>query len=226
MTGTPASPTNELPHTFYRPPQIRAAVPADATAVAAIYNAGIRGRNATFETTERSPDDIGAWFASDNGASGVVRPFLVAERDGLLLGWIRASEYRPRAVYERIAEYSVYVATAAQGQRIGDALMNAFLVACREAGLTKVVSRIFPENHASLALCARHGFRVVGTYERHGMLDGHWRDVVVVERLIPLDHTGASDAERHGTLGHQRVDALPTSAGSTMPPGAGVTTRT
>jgi phosphinothricin acetyltransferase len=226
MTGTPASLNNEQRHTLYRPPQIRAAVPTDATAVAAIYNAGIRGRNATFETTERSPEDIDAWFASDNGSSGVVRPFLVAERDGSLLGWIRASEYRPRAVYERIAEYSVYVATAARGQRIGDALMSAFLVACREAGLAKVVSRIFPENRASLALCARHGFRVVGTYERHGTLDGQWRDVVIVERLIPLDHTGASDAERHGTVGHQRADAPPTAAGSTMPPGAGVATRT
>jgi phosphinothricin acetyltransferase len=68
---------------------------------------------------------------------------------------------------------------------VGDALMHAFVPACAAAGLWKLVSRIFPENAASRALCARHGFREVGTYEKHGKLDGAWRDVVVVERLLP-----------------------------------------
>jgi len=62
--------------------------------------------------------------------------------------------------------------------------MTAFLPACANAGFSKIVSRIFPENSASLGLCARHGFRVVGTYEKHGRLDGIWRDVVIVERLF------------------------------------------
>jgi RimJ/RimL family protein N-acetyltransferase len=46
------------------------------------------------------------------------------------------------------------------------------------------VSRIFPENEASLALCRRLGFREVGTYRRHAKLDGEWRDVVIVELLL------------------------------------------
>ena len=52
------------------------------------------------------------------------------------------------------------------------------------AGFWKVLSRVFPENDASRALCRRHGFREVGTYERHAKLDGEWRDVVIVERLL------------------------------------------
>jgi L-amino acid N-acyltransferase YncA len=56
-------------------------------------------------------------------------------------------------------------------------------------GLWKVLSRIFPENSASLALCARHGFREVGRYEKHARLDGVWRDVIIVERLIPVNLT-------------------------------------
>jgi phosphinothricin acetyltransferase len=67
---------------------------------------------------------------------------------------------------------------------VGDALMTVFLQACRSAGLTKLVSRIFSENTASRALCARHGFREVGTYRNHARLEGHWRDVVIVERLL------------------------------------------
>ena len=109
---------------------------------------------------------------------------LAAELEGRVVGWVAASAYRPRECYAGIAEFSVYVAGEARGRRVGDALMAAFLPACAAAGLWKVLSRIFPENTASRALCARHGFREVGVYERHAQLDGAWRDVVIVERLL------------------------------------------
>jgi phosphinothricin acetyltransferase len=62
--------------------------------------------------------------------------------------------------------------------------MDALIDESEKRGLWKLVSRIFPENEASLALCRAVGFREVGTYRRHGKLDGQWRDVVVVERLL------------------------------------------
>jgi phosphinothricin acetyltransferase len=43
---------------------------------------------------------------------------------------------------------------------------------------------VFAFNAASRALCRACGFREVGIYEKHGQLDGHWLDVVIVERLI------------------------------------------
>jgi L-amino acid N-acyltransferase YncA len=161
---------------------VRAAAPRDAAAVAEIYNEGIRGRTATFETTERAPDDILDWFNPSY-------PFLVAvcaepATSDTVCGWVRASKYRDRDCYAGIGEFSVYVAGHARGKRIGDALMAAFVPACESAGLWKLVSRIFPENIASRALCARHGFREVGTYEKHAQLDGVWRDVVIVERSL------------------------------------------
>lgn len=168
-----------------RAPRVRAARLADVPAITAIYNAGIRGRGATFETRERTGAEIEGWFAPSAGP--VVHPphpFLVAEQQGVVTGWVHASAYRSREAYRRIAEYSIYVDEAAQGSGVGHALMGAFLPACEAAGITKLVARIFPENRASLALCARHGFRVVGTYEKHGPLDGAWRDVVIVERLF------------------------------------------
>jgi len=164
---------------------VRPATLHDTPRIAAIYNEGIRGRNATFETTERSSADVATWFVDTPTEGAPAYPFLVAEQGNAVVGWIRASSYRPRYAYRSIAEYSVYVANEARGGRVGDALMTAFLPACARAGLTKLVSRIFPENSASLSLCARHGFRVVGTYDKHGMLDGVWRDVVIVERLFP-----------------------------------------
>jgi phosphinothricin acetyltransferase len=138
---------------------IRVATSADAVDIAAIYNEGIRGGQATFETLDRTPDDVRRWFSE-------ATPFLVDVADeGHLRGWIRASAYRPRACYAGIAEFSFYVAAAARGQGVGHTLMRALLPACAAAGYWKVLSRIFPENAGSLALCARHGFRVVGTYE-------------------------------------------------------------
>jgi L-amino acid N-acyltransferase YncA len=157
--------------------QVRAAQPSDATRVTQIYNQGIKDRIATFETMPRQEHDILKWF-------NPTYPFLVAVRGQEVLGFIRASSYRSRDCYARIAEYSVYVAREAQGQKIGDALMAAFILVLQEKGFSKVLSRIFPENTASLALCAKHGFRQVGVYQKHAVLDGVWRDCVIVERLL------------------------------------------
>lgn len=165
--------------------RIRPAHRDDAVAVARIYNEGIRARIATFETAEREPASVIAWLESPDAERW---PFLVAEAgdpsDPAVLGWIRASAYRPRDCYAGVAEFSIYVAEAARGQRVGDALMAEFLPACEAAGFWKVLSRVFPENLPSRALCARHGFREVGTYSRHARLGGVWRDVVIVERLL------------------------------------------
>ncbi len=154
--------------------------PEDTSFITEIYNQGIRDRIATFETEERSPEDMLVWIGDPR------HPLLVAEADGRVVGWVRASTYRPRECYAGIAEFSVYVAREARGQGVGDRLMSAFLPQCERAGLWKVVSRIFPENVASRRLCARHGFREVGVYHRHGKLDGAWRNVVIVERLLGI----------------------------------------
>lgn len=69
--------------------------------------------------------------------------------------------------------------------------MKALIEAAREAGLWKLLSRIFPENAASLALMRKVGFREVGLHEKHGRLDGVWRDALLVERLIPENLQGA-----------------------------------
>lgn len=158
--------------------EVRPARDADVAAVTAIYNEGIRGRTATFETRERAPEEVRGWLVSPG------HPVLVAELAGEVVGWVAASTYRARDCYAGVAEFSVYVAGHARGRRVGDALLREFLPACEAAGLWKVLSRIFPENAASRRLCARHGFREVGVYRRHARLDGVWRDVVIVERLL------------------------------------------
>jgi L-amino acid N-acyltransferase YncA len=158
--------------------QVRAALLSDAAAIAEIYNQGIEDRVATFETTPRTADDIAAWFDG-------VHPIIVAMDDEQVIAFAATSTYRPRKCYRGIAEVSVYVARHARKRGTGRLVLQALIAACEEAGYWKLVSRVFPENAASRRLIQTLGFREVGTYEKHGQLDGVWRDVIVVERLIP-----------------------------------------
>lgn len=152
----------------------------DAAAIARIYNQGIEERIATFETEPRSAAQIEAQLAE----RGDRYPTVVAERDGEVVAWAGASGYRSRPCYAGIAEYSVYVDRAARGIGAGRAVLSSLFEECERRGFWKLVSRIFPENTASLALCRATGFTIVGTYRRHGKLDGRWRDCVIVEKLL------------------------------------------
>ena len=163
--------------------QARAATPDDAAAIAHIYNQGIEERIATFETRLRSADEIKAWFDG-------VHPIIVVEDEGQVIAFAATFTYRPRACYAGIAEFSVYVAREARSRGAGRLAMQALIAAAEAAGFWKLVSRVFVENLASRALLGSLGFREVGVYEKHGQLDGVWRDVVIVERLIPANLAG------------------------------------
>jgi phosphinothricin acetyltransferase len=158
----------------------RLATSADAAAIAAIYNEGIADRIATFETEPRTVAQLSATLKD----KGDRYPTVVAERDGRVVAWASAGAYRARPAYAGVAEHSVYVARDARGSGAGRAALDALCRAYAERGFWKLCSRIFPENTASLALHERCGFRVVGTYRRHGKLDGEWRDCVIVEKLL------------------------------------------
>jgi arsenate reductase (thioredoxin) len=159
---------------------VRLATPADAAAIAAIYNEGIADRIATFETEPRTPEQLHAQLIDKRDRF----PTVVVERDNQVVAWASAGPYRSRSAYSGVAEHSVYVARAARGAGAGRAALEALCRAYAERGFWKIVSRIFPENVASLALHERCGFRVVGVYQRHGKLEGQWRDCVIVERLL------------------------------------------
>ena len=163
------------------PLTVRLATADDAEAIARIHNEGIADRIATFETEPRTPAQVASALAD----KGDRYPTVVVERDRQVVAWASAGPYRDRPAYAGVAEHSVYVARAARGTGAGAAALEALCRAYAERGFSKIVSRIFPENTASLKLHERCGFRVVGVYRRHGQLDGRWLDCVIVERLLP-----------------------------------------
>ena len=151
----------------------------DAAAIAEIYNQGIADRIATFETEPRTPAQIEPWF--ENGMPIVA---IVADDDELV-GYAAAFPYSDRSCYQGIGEFAVYVRRDWRGRGVGKLAMEALVDASRAGGLWKLLSRVFTENRASRALMAQVGFKEIGVHEKHGKLDGLWRDCAIVERLIP-----------------------------------------
>ena len=146
----------------------------DWPAIRAIYEAGIRSGDATFETEAPSWQEWDAAHLSGHR--------LVARSDGAVVGWAALSPVSSRRVYAGVAEDSVYVAPEAQGRGVGRALLTAIVEGAERAGIWTVEAGVFPENAASLALHARCGFRRVGVRERLGKLGDVWRDVLLLER--------------------------------------------
>ena len=146
----------------------------DWAAVRAIYLEGIATGDSTFEKS--APE----WVKWDSGHLQTCR--LVARREQELLGWAALSPVSGRRVYTGVAEASIYVAARARGKGIGAALISALIQASEQSGIWTLQAGIFPENIASLEVCKKAGFRMVGTRERLGCMDGRWRDVVLLER--------------------------------------------
>ncbi|MGA5823892.1 GNAT family N-acetyltransferase [Kitasatospora sp. NPDC094028] len=160
------------------PVTVTAMLPQHAEQVLTIYQAGIDGGDATFETTAPT------WEAFD--ASRLPERRLVAlDGGGRVLGWAAVVPVSDRCAYAGVVEHSVHVHPDVRGRGVGLALLGALLKSTDAAGIWTVQSGIFPENTASLALHAKAGFRVVGARERLGRHLGRWRDVVLVERRSP-----------------------------------------
>ncbi len=154
---------------------IRSMTIADWPAVRDIYEAGIATGDATFETAAPSQE---AW---DRGHLANHR--LVAHNDaGDIVGWAALSPVSDRCVYGGVAENSIYIHPDAQGRGVGRALLERLIASAEAAGIWTLQTGIFPENAASIALHQRCGFRIVGTRERIGRLDGVWRDTLLLER--------------------------------------------
>jgi phosphinothricin acetyltransferase len=148
--------------------------PQDWEFVRAIYLEGIMTGEATFET--EAPD----WEGWDSGHLPQCR--LIAGNGDAVLGWAALSPVSKRQVYAGVAEVSVYVAAMARGYGVGSALMRALIEASERHGVWTLQSSIFPENHASVTLHLKHGFREVGRRERIARHHGVWRDTVIFER--------------------------------------------
>lgn len=153
---------------------VRAMGPADWADVRRIYAEGIATGNATFETEAPDRRTLDRTWLPEHR--------WVAELDGHVVGWAAAASASSRAVYDGVAETSIYVGDGHRGRGVGKALIYRQVMAADNAGLWTLQTSIFPENRAGIALHQSAGFRTLGMRERIGRHHGVWRDAVFLER--------------------------------------------
>ena|SRR5438067_9354411 len=159
---------------------IRPATLEDAATICEIHNEGILDRIATLDAVLRTPEATRLWLAE----RGPRHPVVVAELADAVVGWASLNRFNPRAAYDPVADFSVYVARGHRGQGIGRQLLDTLVVSARGIGYHKMVLAAMADNGAGIALYTRAGFTHVGIYREHGQLDGRWRDVVIMEKLL------------------------------------------
>ena len=148
---------------------IRTARDEDFDAIAEITNHWIRTTCIHFAIAETTAEELRAGRGDF--------PWLVAEREGRVVGYAKAGTWRARDAYRHTAETGIYLAPDAVGGGLGRELYAALLRACDEAGLHTLVAGIALPNEPSVRLHERLGFRYVGTFREVGRKHDRWHDV-------------------------------------------------
>ena len=177
---------------------IRPASDSDAASINAIYNHYVRTSTATFDTDEKTLSERHAWLAEHGDAY----PVLVAEADGVVIGWGSLSKWGTRCAYRHTVKISAYVAPDATGRGLGPALSKALIESARRIGHHALVSQIVSENEPSLKMTARLGFTQVGVLREVGRKFDRWLDLVFMEYIVAEEPDAAASVV-HGAGAHE-----------------------
>ena len=170
---------------------IRSSLDTDVEAIAAIYAHHVLHGTGTFETEPPSVADMAARRADVLSKN---LPYLVAERDGAVLGFAYCNWFKPRPAYRYSAEDSIYLADAARGQGLGATLLAELSRAAETAGVRKLIAVIGDSaNAGSVGVHRTQGFTHVGVLKDCGWKFGQWRDVVLMEKVLGEGSTTAPE---------------------------------
>lgn len=158
----------------------RLAASHDIEQIRCIYNQGIEDRIATLETESKDQAYMEAWFQEHQGR---YHP-LVAETNGKVVGWASLNPYSHRCAYNGVADLSIYIDREVRGQGVGSALLQALETKAKEEQFHKIVLFTFPFNVLGQGLYRRMGYREVGVFERQGLMDLQYIDVMIMEKIL------------------------------------------
>jgi L-amino acid N-acyltransferase YncA len=165
---------------------VRSASRDDLAAIRRIYNEGIEDRVATLDIEPKTAAEIEAWWHDHEAPYAV----LVASESDAVLGWASLNRFSQRCAHSAIADLSVYVARSHRGRRIGTELLRRLEERAGAGGFRKIVLHALDSNEHGKRLYRGRGFREVGVFEQHGLIDGKLADVVVMEKLLPEGEGG------------------------------------
>ena len=163
---------------------VRPATADDAEAILAIYTPIVLETPISFETEPPSIAEMGQRITANSASHA----YIVAERDGALLGYAYASAFRPRAAYARSCEVTAYVAADARGQGVGRRLYETLLPTLHGRGFHTAIAVITLPNDGSVALHEAFGFTKVGVLPEVGRKFDRWHDTGWWSRSLETIH--------------------------------------
>jgi L-amino acid N-acyltransferase YncA len=160
---------------------IRDSLEADVVAIQAIYANHVLHGTASFELTPPTLEEM-----RQRRADVVAKdlPYLVAEQNGVVVGYAYVTPYRPRPAYRFTVEDSVYVQEGLAGQGIGSLLLAKIIKICTAKGYRQLMAVVGDASAASVSLHERHGFKLAGTFKAVGYKFGAWRDTAMLQRSL------------------------------------------
>ncbi len=162
--------------------QLRSVEARDMPRITAIYAHAVATGMASFEL---EPPTLEEMVRRQQALCAEGSPFLVAEREGCVLGYAYASAFRPRAAFRYTLENSIYVDETAQRCGMGRALLDALILECTARGFRQMVAVIGDSaNEASVALHRTCGFTMAGMLPATGFKFGRWIDTVLMQRAL------------------------------------------
>ena len=164
---------------------IRQATLEDLNDITKIYNEAILKTVATFDTEPKTLDEQKNWFENH----GPKNPILIAEQDGLIIGWAALSKYSTRCAYSDTAEISLYIGENYQMEGIGKKLMKAIIKEGEKAGLHAVIARITEGNEVSVHLHKSVGFEHIGIMKEVGLKFDRRLDVHLMQKIFNTSAT-------------------------------------
>ena len=158
----------------------RMASEQDIDSICLIYNQGIEDRIATLETEQKDLTYMKNWLEQHQGRYKV----LVAECNGVVIGWASLNQYSNRCAYNGVADLSIYIRRDYRGKGIGTVMLEDLEALAVYQGFNKIILFTFSFNRLGQGLYKKSGYREVGVLEKQGQMDGKYIDVMIMEKLI------------------------------------------
>ncbi|UII24975.1 N-acetyltransferase family protein [Fulvivirga maritima] len=160
---------------------IRKAVKEDLEAILQILNYEILHATAIYDYEEKSLADLQQWYA-DKVKKEI--PLIVAEEAGEILGYATYDRFRPKEAYRKSVEHSVYLSQKARGRGLGSILLKEIIQRAREQGHHSMIAGIDADNHVSIHLHSKTGFKEVGRMKEVGYKFDRWLDLVFMQLIL------------------------------------------
>lgn len=167
--------------------KLRPASESDAQALLEIYSHYVENTAITFEWEVPSVEE----FRNRIHTITQKYPYLVAEKNGTIVGYAYANTFRTRAAYSWTVETSIYVHKDYRREGIGKLLLVELEKELAEQNVLNVYACITSKEkedeystHDSIRFHEKMGYTRIGEFKNSGLKFNRWYDVVFMEKIL------------------------------------------